>query len=265
MSKIKDIELEIDNLLSSDKDANIDKLISSMEAEVNNSLNPHILLSIDSLEKYLKKESKKPIYSDGRILLQRTTNLLCEVSINFIKQRRDNYWSKVSNKLNKQIEKSILEKFNYLEECFEKYGILVDNIHSLEKIAEANPKFTSIEEVEDLAKDFTPQNIEEEKLKTIVSKIATLQMTGVLDSLYENENFKKSDNKLAEFLCKLLGGKKVSIQPILSAIKSFKNDPNHHSKNNPFKHKEATLKLEDLLVSFGIDPVTLKKNTPKKS
>jgi len=263
MSKIKDIELEIDNLLSSENDANIDKLISNMGEEVNKSLNLHILLSVASLKKYLKKERKKPIYSNDIILLKRTTKHLCEVSINFIKQRRDNYWSKVSNKLNKQIEKSILEKFNYLEERFEEYGILVDNVHALEKIAEANPKFTPIDQVEDLAEDFTPQNIEEEKLKTIISKIASLQMIGVLDSLYKNEDFKNSDNKLAGFLSKLLGGKKVSIQPILSAIKSFKNDPNHHSKNNPFKNKEAILKLEEQLVSFGIDPIILKKNTPK--
>lgn len=58
MSKIKDIELEIDNLLSSENDANIDKLISNMGEEVNKSLNLHILLSVASLEKYLKKERK---------------------------------------------------------------------------------------------------------------------------------------------------------------------------------------------------------------
>lgn len=263
MSKVKEIELEIVNLLSYDKNANIDKLISNMEVVVNKSLQLHILLSVTSLEKYLKREKKKPIYTDDIILLKRTTKYLCEVSINFVKQRRDNYWAKLSNKLNKQIEKSILDKFSFLEERFEEYGIIVDNIHSLEKIAKSNPKFILVEQAEDQAKDFTSQNIEKEKLNTIISKIASLQMIGVLDSLYENKEFKNSDNKLAGFLSKLLGGKKVSIQPILSAIKSFKNDPNHHSKNNPFKNKEATQKLEELLLSLGIDPNTLEKNTPK--
>ena len=142
-------------------------------------------------------------------------------------------------------------------------NIIVDNIHSLEKIAEANPVFTPIEQVEDLAKEFTVENIEEEQLNTIISKIATLQMTGILDLLYENDNFKNSDNKLARFLSKLLAENKASIQPILSAIKTYRNDQSHYSKNNPFIKEEAINKLSELLISNGIDPITLEKNTPK--
>ena len=263
MSRIKDIELLIEKSLAKDKNSSIDELIKVIEDEVNKSIQLHILLSADSLKKYLAREKKRPIYSDETLLLTQTTKHLCEFTINFVKQKRDSYWSKISKELNKKIEKSILEKFSYLEECLEEKNIIVDNIHSLEKIAEANPVFTPIAQVEDLAKEFTVENIEEEQLSTIISKIATLQMTGILDLLYENDNFKNSDNKLAGFLSKLLSENKVSIQPILSAIKTYRNDQSHHSKNNPFVKEEAINKLSELLISTGIDPITLEKNSPK--
>lgn len=262
MRKVKDIELEIENLLSINQLNEIDQMITEMENSVNERLELHILLTETSLHKYINEEKKKLIYSDDITLLKRLTKHLCEISINFVKQRRDNYWSKISNELNKHVEKSILDKFSYLEERFEEHGVLVDNIHSLEKIAEADPKFTHIGQVEDLAKGFTSQNIEEEKLNTVISKIAALQMTGLLDHLYENEDFKNSDNKLAGFLSKLLEAKKSSIQPILSAIKSHKSIPDHYSKNNPFNKKEATNKLTELLESLGFDSTILQKNTP---
>ena len=263
MSRIKDIELLIEKSLAKDKNSSINHFIQDMEDEVNKSLQLHILLSSDSLKKYIAREKKRTIYSDETLLFTQTIKHLCEFTINFVKQNRDSYWSKISKELNKKIEKSILEKFSYLEQCLEEKNIIVDNIHSLEKIAEANPVFTPIEQVEDLAKEFTVENIEEEQLSTIISKIATLQMTGILDLLYENDNFKNSGNKLAGFLSKLLAENKASIQPILSAINTYRNDQSHHSKNNPFVKEEAINKLSELLISTGIDPITLEKNTPK--
>ena len=56
MRKVKDIELEIENLLSINQLNEIDQMITEMENSVNERLELHILLTVTSLHKYINKK-----------------------------------------------------------------------------------------------------------------------------------------------------------------------------------------------------------------
>ena len=266
MNELKELEIEIEKLLLNNDQKIIDDQIMKMEMIVNKRPQLHILTSVKSLQKYIEQQKRKDLFEGDEItLLKHVTRKLCQKSINYIRNKRDLYWSNISKELNKRVENLIFEKFNFLEQLFEQQKIIVDDIHTLDKIAEAKPIFTQLKNVEDFCSDFTEESLDQNQIKSITSKIAALHMTGVLKKLYENKQFKDSNNSLAGFLSIFLGEKKTSIQPILSAINSYCNNTDYRPKNNPFNNQEAIKKLQSILISYGINQDIIEENSPLKS
>lgn len=158
---------------------------------------------------------------------------------NIDKDIKDFYNSEIKKLENQEnyFELSIIDKVTLkivVEARYKKIEFLKSNLSELESSVFEN----LIDDFIDLGKISAKE------------KMVYLYKLGVLDFLLNEQPFISTGNGLASILCSILGEKKTTIQPIISAIVS----DNITNKNHPFYTKSTEKKVNQHLIGIGFNP-----------
>ena len=144
-----------------------------------------------------------------------------------------------SEKIKKQINHSLIKRFEYLSQRTKENGY--DLVYTKSSETYSLERINQLLEVkkEEILIDYSTSKITE--------KIIALNETGVIDFLKEKEPFNVSTNSLAEYLSLCLGEKTTSIQSYINPIIN-KSD----QSKSPYNTKKTVNTVKQKLINIGL-------------